>query len=73
MQALRAPFEEDILAKQRAQYERKCQALKSKALKDYRDRKVARARKALAEEVERNEMEAEAERERQGMLCSPQC
>ena len=67
MQPLRAPFEEDILAKQRAQYEKRCQALKNKALKDYRDRKVARARKALQDELERTEMEAEAERERQGM------
>lgn len=66
MQTLRAPFEADILAKQRAQYEKRCQALKNKALKDYRDRKVARARKALQDELERTEMEAEVERERQG-------
>ena len=40
IQSLRAPFEESILAKQRAAYDKRVQLVNSKALKEFRDRKV---------------------------------
>lgn len=65
MQGVRSQFEELLLRDQRAAYERKVQQLKAKALKEHRERKVAKARRLMFEEIERQQKEEEYERENQ--------
>jgi translation initiation factor 3 subunit A len=64
MQPLRAAFDEALLAGQRAVYQKKVNLLREKALKEFRERKVATARRLFREEMERLEYEGELERER---------
>lgn len=64
-QAFREVFEADIVQLQRRQWEVECAKIKERAVKEERQRRLARARQALAEEAERQQEEEEAERERE--------
>ena len=64
-QAYREVFESDIVQLQRKKWEAECAKIKERAIKEERQRRLARARQALAEEIERQQEEEEAERERE--------
>jgi translation initiation factor 3 subunit A len=64
LQPLRGPFENDLVAAQRAAHDRYVSKVKAKMLKDRVEQVVARARRLQNEEAERVESEEEAERER---------
>lgn len=63
MQAHRAAFEDALLKKQRADYERKTALLKKAALIERRDQNIARARRLREEELDRQEEEEQRQQE----------
>lgn len=64
MQSHREPFQNDLVKSQKALFDANIERLRVSKLKEYRERKVARAKQLLADEQERAEEEAELERDR---------